>query len=221
MQPFAIIYRPYNTLSTQNNTVFISIYQILHTLLELICRELSCSLHTPAGKYIISMMMVVMIMIMVMMTAALWVSALTIVMMVFVVMMMMLMIVIMVMMMMLMIVIIAMMVLIAIAAKESCEKGGVPQMTLHAFGRGKAVYMSHFTVSPEATRMLLDTLLYCCGLDPLYLSDNALVETAYYPADHILVALNNAEETVSARIHTPDGDMPVTLAPLETRMIKL
>ena len=105
--------------------------------------------------------------------------------------------------------------------KVLCEKGGVPQMTLRAFGRGKAVYMSGFTVSPEATRMLLDTLLYCCGLDSLYLSDSALVETAYYPADRILVALNSAEEETSAAIRTPDGDVHVTLKPLETRIISL
>ena len=105
--------------------------------------------------------------------------------------------------------------------KVLCEKGGVPQMTLHTFGRGKAVYMSHFTISPGATRMLLDTLLYCCGLDPLYLSDNALVETAYYPADHILVALNNAEEETSATVRTPQGDVHVTLKPLETKILSL
>ena len=71
--------------------------------------------------------------------------------------------------------------------------------------------------------MLLETLLYCCNLprSSAYISDSALVEAAWYPADRVLVALNNAEETVSARIHTPDGDVPVTLAPLETRMIKL
>ena len=109
------------------------------------------------------------------------------------------------------------------AARVLCEKNGAPQMTVHEFGRGKGVYMSGFTVSPESTRMLLETLLYCCNLprSSAYISDSALVEAAWYPADRVLVALNNAEETVSARIHTPDGDMPVTLAPLETRMIKL
>ena len=96
-------------------------------------------------------------------------------------------------------------------------------MTVHEFGRGKGVYMSSFTVSPESTRMLLETLLYCCNLprSSAYISDSALVEAAWYPADRVLVALNNAEETVSAHIHSPDGDVPVTLAPLETRMIKL
>ncbi len=107
--------------------------------------------------------------------------------------------------------------------KVLCEKNGVPQMTLHNFGRGKGVYMSHFTVSQESTRMLLETLLACCGLDrnSAYISDSAFVEAAYYPADGMLVALNNAEEEITAAIHTPNGDIPVTLKPLETKMIQL
>ena len=108
-------------------------------------------------------------------------------------------------------------------AKVLCEKGGVPQMTVHSFGRGKGVYMSHFTVSTESTRMLLETLLFCCN-QPLtsdYISDSAYVEAAWYPADRVLVALNNAEAETTARIHTPDGGIEVTLASLETRMIQL
>ncbi len=108
-------------------------------------------------------------------------------------------------------------------AKVLCEKDGVPQMTVHDFGRGKGVYMSHFTISPQSTRMLLETLLYCCGVarDSAYLSDSALVEVAWYPADRTLVALNNAETETTAALHTPQGDITVTLAPLETRMIQM
>ncbi|MBQ7052211.1 MAG: 1,3-beta-galactosyl-N-acetylhexosamine phosphorylase [Clostridia bacterium] len=108
-------------------------------------------------------------------------------------------------------------------AKVLCARNGAPQMTLRSFGRGKAVYMSHFTVSQESTRMLLETLLACCNLsrESAYLSDSALVETAWYPADRVLVALNNAEAETTARIHTPDGGLQVTLSPLETRMIQL
>ena len=104
-----------------------------------------------------------------------------------------------------------------------CEKNGVPQMTVHDFGRGKGVYMSHFSVNPAGTRMLLETLLYVCHLpaDSAWLSDNAQVETAYYPEDRMLVALNNAEEEVSATLYTDQGRRTVTLKPLETRMIQL
>lgn len=104
-----------------------------------------------------------------------------------------------------------------------CEKDGVPQMTVHDFGKGKGVYMSHFTISPAATRMLLETLLYVCGLpvNSAWLSDSALVETAYYPKDRVLVALNNAEAETVATLYTSEGEKKVVLKPLETRMIQL
>ena len=104
-----------------------------------------------------------------------------------------------------------------------CAKNGVPQMTVHDFGKGKGIYMSHFHVNPASTRMLLETLLYACNLpvNSAWLSDNALVETAYYPADRMLVAINNAEEETTAVLYTDQEDKTVTLKPLETKMISL
>ena len=104
-----------------------------------------------------------------------------------------------------------------------CAKNGVPQMTVHDFGKGKGIYMSHFHVNPASTRMLLETLLYACNLpvNSAWLSDHALVETAYYPADRMLVAINNAEEETTAVLYTDQGDKTVTLKPLETKMISL
>lgn len=104
-----------------------------------------------------------------------------------------------------------------------CAKNSVPQMTVHDFGKGKGIYMSHFQVNPASTRMLLETLLYACNLpvNSAWLSDNALVETAYYPADRMLVAINNAEEETTAVLYTDQGDKTVTLKPLETKMISL
>ena len=104
-----------------------------------------------------------------------------------------------------------------------CAKNGVPQMTVHDFGKGKGIYMSHFHVNPASTRMLLETLLYACNLpvNSAWLSDHALVETAYYPADRMLVAINNAEEETTAVLYTDQEDKTVTLKPLETKMISL
>ncbi len=102
-------------------------------------------------------------------------------------------------------------------ARVLCEKGGVPQLTVHSFGRGMGVYMSGFAVSPRSTRMLLELLLYACGLprESDYLSDCAEVETAWYPGSRTLVAINNAEARVTARIATPQGPKQVTLEPLQ------
>lgn len=106
-------------------------------------------------------------------------------------------------------------------AKVLAQKDGVPVMTVNDFGKGKAVYMSSFRVGANSTRMLLELLAYLSGAEKNYLSDNALVESAYYPADRTLVALNNSEEAVKASIQLPDGKIDVELQPMETRMIQL
>ena len=104
-----------------------------------------------------------------------------------------------------------------------CEKNGVPQMTLNHFGKGVGVYMSGFRVDAESTRMLLELLLYVCHVSPrdACLSDSPLVETAYFPADNTLVAVSSADKDLSTVIHTPSGDLPITLSPMETRMLTL
>ena len=53
----------------------------------------------------------------------------------------------------------------------------------------------------------------------VYLSDNANVETAYFPADDVLVVFNNAEEAVDCTVHTPAGDVKYSLEPMETKII--
>ncbi|MBR6568856.1 MAG: 1,3-beta-galactosyl-N-acetylhexosamine phosphorylase [Clostridia bacterium] len=108
-------------------------------------------------------------------------------------------------------------------AQVLCEKNGAPQMTINRFGKGTGVYMSDFTLTQESTRMLLELLLYLTGVKPqdICLSNCAAVETAYYPDDNVLAVLNNSEASVETFIHMPDGDLPVTLEPLETRLIQL
>ena len=95
---------------------------------------------------------------------------------------------------------------------------GVPQMTMHPFGKGWGVYMSGFEVGLDSTRMLLELLLHVKGIaqKDVYLSDNAKVETAYFPADDVLVVFNNAEEAVDCTVHTPGGDVKYHLEPMET-----
>lgn len=102
-------------------------------------------------------------------------------------------------------------------------RDGVPQMTLHAFGRGQAAYLSGFTYSPAAARMLLELLLYLTHQDgsPAALCGHPLAEAAWFPADHTLVALNNADETITTTVRCPAGEIALTLAPLETRIQKI
>ncbi|MBQ7306627.1 MAG: 1,3-beta-galactosyl-N-acetylhexosamine phosphorylase [Clostridia bacterium] len=108
-------------------------------------------------------------------------------------------------------------------AQVLADREGVPQMTLHRFGKGAGVYMSDFKVGQESNRMLLELLMHLTGMkaEELYLSDSAMVETAWYPADGVLAVLNNAEHDVDTVIRTPGGDVKVSLAPMETKLMKL
>ena len=99
------------------------------------------------------------------------------------------------------------------------EQNGTPVITVRDFMKGRAMYLSSFRVSPEATRMLLRAILYVsrceeeCGL---YFCDNLHTECAYYGAIDKLVVINNSGEEQTTRIHTEKGDVTVTLAPFET-----
>jgi len=108
-------------------------------------------------------------------------------------------------------------------AEVYADHNGVPQMTMHRFGKGVGVYMSDFKVGQESSRMLLELLMHLTDMKPeeLYLSDHAMVETAWYPADGVLAVLNNAEAAVDTVIRTPGGDVKVSLSPMETKLMKL
>jgi len=110
-----------------------------------------------------------------------------------------------------------------VRAEVLSEHEGVPQMTLRRFGKGMGVYLSDFKVGQESSRMLMELLMYLTGMKPeeLYLSNSAMVETAWYSADSTLVVFNNAETAMDAVVHTPDGDVNVSLTPMETRLMKL
>lgn len=108
-------------------------------------------------------------------------------------------------------------------AKVLADYDGVPQMTLYHFGKGMGVFLSDFKVGHESNRMLLELLMYLTGIKQkdLFLSDNALVETAWYPADNMLVLFNNAQNAVNTTIFTPNGEVKISLNPMETKLIAL
>ena len=106
-------------------------------------------------------------------------------------------------------------------AKVWAEKNGVPLMTVNQFGKGKAVYMSSFRVNDESTRMLLELMIYLVGAQPLYMPDHTAVETAYFPEEKMLVALNNMEQPVTTSVSVPNGSIQIELAPMEMKMMQL
>ena len=101
------------------------------------------------------------------------------------------------------------------------SENGVPKMTLHAFGKGKAVYLGGFVYSPGAARMLLELLTCLTGTDGTAAGccESTDVECGWFPASRTLVVMNNAEHAVSTRVRTPEGEKTVDLEPLEMRFL--
>ena len=85
-------------------------------------------------------------------------------------------------------------------------------------------YLSTFENAPENYRLLLNILLYGAGLsqDQKYISDNPMVECAYFEDSKSLIVINNSEEAQSVSISTDSGPFEVKdLAPLATAIYKL
>ena len=102
-------------------------------------------------------------------------------------------------------------------ARVLAEKDGVPQLTVHPFGKGRGIYMSGFQVDAASTRCLLELLLEAAGQeDTPWISDDARVEVGWFPADRTLVCMNSADEPVTASVRTDRGALTVTLAARET-----
>ena len=97
-------------------------------------------------------------------------------------------------------------------------EGTTPLLTLHSFGRGKAVYLGGFTYSPRAARMLLELLLFLTGTngEPAGLTSDPLTECAWFPGQHTLVVMNSADVPADTRVALPGRDIPVHLEAHET-----
>ena len=101
-------------------------------------------------------------------------------------------------------------------------RNGVPQMTVHTFGKGKAAYLSGFRYSPEAADMLLALILYLTGTDGAAAARCSVpgTEAAWFPASKTLVVLNNTENPVHTETVWPGGRAELDLEPMETRILE-
>lgn len=92
-------------------------------------------------------------------------------------------------------------------ARVAAEADGAPALTVNEFGRGKGIYMSHYNISLENTRMLFNIILMAGGEDLKgdYITDNPYTECAYYPASNMLVIINNSGESQTAAVGTGAG----------------
>lgn len=108
-------------------------------------------------------------------------------------------------------------------ARVVAEADGAPAMTINDFGKGKGIYMSHYNISLENTRMLFNIILLAGGeaLDGKYITDNPYTECAYYPASRMLVIINNSGETQTASVKTETGVKSATLEAYDTAIIQM
>ncbi len=104
------------------------------------------------------------------------------------------------------------------------SKDGYPVLTINAFGKGKGIYLSTFENAPENYRLLLNILMYACDLpqDQKYVTDNPMVECAYFQSSGKLIVINNSEAAQNVTINTDKGPVTISdLAPLATAIHNL
>lgn len=108
-------------------------------------------------------------------------------------------------------------------ARVLVEKNGIPCFTVNDFGRGKGIYLSGFQFDNANTRMLLNLLLLAIGKGQRqnYLTDHPDTECAFYPKSRRLVFINNSDRQTETSVLTENGNVTVSLAPFETRMVDI
>ena len=88
------------------------------------------------------------------------------------------------------------------------ERDGSPRLAVHAFGRGRAVYLAGFESTPIGTRLLHRALFWAGSAEagwPAWHSANPRTEASWFPAAGRLVVLNNAETDEATEVTLGDG----------------
>ena len=85
------------------------------------------------------------------------------------------------------------------------QQDGVPTVTANKTGKGMGLYCAGFSHGPGSTRLLQNLILFAVGssMIPECVTDNPLVECAYYPAAGKLAFINNSPtpETASCTVN--------------------
>ncbi len=102
-------------------------------------------------------------------------------------------------------------------------KDNNPLLTENAFGKGHGIYLSSFEVTNANTKLLLNLILQAGGeaVDGNYLTDNADMECAFYPASRTLIVINNSEKAQTCSIRTEFGVEKVQLEAFDTVIKKI
>jgi beta-D-galactosyl-(1->4)-L-rhamnose phosphorylase len=103
------------------------------------------------------------------------------------------------------------------------KAGESPVVTLHAFGKGKGVYMADFAHDHAFTRLLQNLLLYSVNgpTIPEGVCDNPYTECAVYPGAKQIAFVNNHGGTQTTACHWKGHRYETTLEPYAMRLLPL
>ena len=101
--------------------------------------------------------------------------------------------------------------------------GDSPQFTVHDFGQGKGVYLSGFTFSPEAARMLAELIYYVTGKqkDVPVLTAEPGTEATYFPASHVVYFVNNTDRPLSTSVSLHGKTVRADLEPFGAQEVQV
>jgi len=88
------------------------------------------------------------------------------------------------------------------------ERCGSPRLATHAFGRGRAVYLSGFKFTCTNTRLLHRTLFWAAAKEDrwsVWNTTNVKTETTYFPKAGKLIVINNAGTNEATVVTLADG----------------
>jgi beta-D-galactosyl-(1->4)-L-rhamnose phosphorylase len=88
------------------------------------------------------------------------------------------------------------------------ERDGSPRLAVHAFGKGRSVYLSGFRFTHENTRLLHRALFWAAGREeawPVWSCSNLRTECAWFPKNRKLVVINNAATPQGTVVTLGDG----------------
>ena len=107
--------------------------------------------------------------------------------------------------------------------KVLLAEGTLPTITLHAFGKGKAVYLGGFAYSPRAAMMLLSMLAHLTGTRrrEAGFAVKPGTECAWFRKQGVLILMNNEDRTVRAEVALPEKTVMDELGPYEMKFLEV
>ena len=108
-------------------------------------------------------------------------------------------------------------------AEVVLETEGNLALSVHAFGKGKGIYLSSFEFNWMNARLLLNLIRFAGNEqhNARYITDNVYTECAYYPGSGMLVVINNSDQAQTTTIDTEFGMQTLDIAPFDTIITRI